>query len=364
MRKKICVLIGVILGLVNPCFSITRNQVVQNALDWEYTDNWTPQIDTVTFGTYTFQSNFRTSANNGNPPYNREAYVFGGGDSEARFIQRINNGVCPGGRNDFNATHSTKWLYKHGYRNEVPQRLAGIDCSAFASRCLEIARTNTTGLANISLRLSSRNDLKPGDMLNYVGNHVILVMTRPQSGNLDTAEATPPNVIIRRNRVMSGIGSNYLPYSPFPQFSNWFPPESPATNTNRPTIRVTIRSGRNIIAGSVTMRIDGAIATPTLSSFNAQTINASYTPTSDLADGTHTVYIYATNELNLEDEATHTFTIDTTPPKIKKAEIFPQEKVEGTMTTMGACGYSKDYDTGNIVSRPLVRECLHLVKIT
>ncbi|MEW6104545.1 MAG: hypothetical protein AB1630_12150, partial [bacterium] len=97
-------------------------------------------------------------------------------------------------------------------------------------------------------------------------------------------------------------------------------------------------------------------------------------------DGTNTISIVArdwgpnggnqidqdenTSSYNPGTDTNHKIYIDTTPPKIKKVGIFPQEKVEGTMTTMGACGYSKDYDTGNIVSRPLVRECLHLVKIT
>ncbi|MEW6104486.1 MAG: Ig-like domain-containing protein [bacterium] len=63
-------------------------------------------------------------------------------------------------------------------------------------------------------------------------------------------------------------------------------------------------------------------------------------------------------------ETCHEFEIDLTPPKIKKAEILPQERVEGTTTFTGVRGYSKDYDTGNIVNTPLMRECLHLVKIT
>ncbi|MEW6007920.1 MAG: hypothetical protein AB1595_07255 [bacterium] len=129
-------IIWAIFGLFNLGFPITRNQVVQNALDWEYTENWTPQIDTVTFGTYTFQSNFRTAASGGDPPYNREAYVFGGDDNEATFINRINNGVCPGGSNTSNYAHSTKYLYEQGYN--VAGSLAGIDCSAFASACLDL----------------------------------------------------------------------------------------------------------------------------------------------------------------------------------------------------------------------------------
>ncbi|MEW6007919.1 MAG: hypothetical protein AB1595_07250 [bacterium] len=178
-------------------------------------------------------------------------------------------------------------------------------------------------------------------------------MTRPQAGNVDTAEAKPPNVIIERSRRMNLIGNTYLPYSPFPQFSNWSPPESPATNTNRPTIRVTIRSRTNILANSIVMRIDGATVTPTLSpSSDANTIDVSYTPTTALSDGTHTVSIYARNELNLEDEATNRFFIDSTPPKIKKVRIFSGEK-KGNNIINAMTRYEKDYTTGSITSKPL-----------
>ena len=82
-------------------------------------------------------------------------------------------------------------------------------------------------------------------------------------------------------------------------------------NDSTPEIKVTIKSGTNIIGSSIVMKIDGnPVSLPSYS--NATQINVSYTPTTPLSDGQHSVYIYAKNSLDLEDDNIanqHGFTI-------------------------------------------------------
>ena len=300
-------IIGLIIGISEAAYAITRSQVIQRGLTWEFTDNWTPAKDTVMFGTHTYKSNFTVGGT-----YNQEAYVYKGSDSESTFISRIGNGVCPGGMNIIEGSHSTKWFYTNGYASEVISKLAGIDCSAFVSACWGVSRTNTSGLANMCLQLSDRNELKPGDILDRPGYHVILALTKPNSGNINTAEsASPPGyVIVRRNRLISSISSTYGAYTPFPTFSDFIPAEGEIINEATPEIKVTIKSGTNIKASSILMKIDGAPVSPSISpSTDATEILVSYTPTTNLSDGEHEVYVYAKNTLNFEDSIVHHFIV-------------------------------------------------------
>ena len=91
------------------------------------------------------------------------------------------------------------------------------------------------------------------------------------------------------------------PYSPFPQFQNVIPEKNAVINSARAEIKFKIKSGTNINASSIILKIDNVAKTlPTYA--DAKEIQVSYTPTEDLADGQHTLYIYAKNAINLEDE--------------------------------------------------------------
>ena len=311
---------------IKQVYGITRSEVVQQALNWEYTDKWNPQTDEVYFGTNVFKSNFRIGTG-----YNVETYVYGGSDSEATFINRIKNKICPGGNNIDNPKHSTKWFYDQGYN--VANKLAGIDCSAFVSSCWNVSRTNASGLANMSIRLSNRSELKPGDILARPGYHVILVLTKPESGKINIAEATPPNVRVVRGKVLTSISSSYGAYTSFPMFSDFSPAEGTIINNASPKIKVKIKSGVNIKASTIVLKIDGVEKTPTLSpSADAKEINVSYTSSEDLSDGEHTVYIYAKNALDLEDDnadTLHRFIIDLPPTVDSPAVAWPTVPKEG-----------------------------------
>lgn len=51
-------IISLIIGISESAYAITRSQVIQQGVVWEFTDNWTPSKDTVMFGTHTFKSHF------------------------------------------------------------------------------------------------------------------------------------------------------------------------------------------------------------------------------------------------------------------------------------------------------------------
>lgn len=59
--------------------------------------------------------------------------------------------------------------------NNVSAYAVGVDCSGFVSRCWGTSsKYGTSTIPNISTALSSLNDLRRGDCLNYAGHHVRL----------------------------------------------------------------------------------------------------------------------------------------------------------------------------------------------
>jgi len=183
--------------------TITRDDITQYALTREFCPDWQPLTNVVELTnekgeTAVFMSNFSTEHT-----YNYEAYVYGGEDSESGFIGRIDGGTCPGGINMHNREHSTTWLYENKYWPS--SSLAGIDCSAFVSECWKVARTNTSGLAAMSLALPSKGDLKPGDILDRPKIHVILVLTQAQNGCVNTIESTSPGIIFIPGRTFGEV---------------------------------------------------------------------------------------------------------------------------------------------------------------
>jgi len=91
-------------------------------------------------------------------------------------------------------------------------------------------------------------------------------------------------------------------------------------NNAKPTIKFTFSdSGSGIKQSTVKINVDGTDHAPTTASFNADgtVLTCTYTPTSNLADGTHTIKINGADyDGNTASEVTSTFKIDTTPPTL------------------------------------------------
>ena len=223
-------------------------------------------------------------------------------------------------------------------------RFTGLDCSGFVTRCWNIPRYHQgTGQLSEWSKNIDINDLKSGDILNKVGLHTIIFkdwIEKPAKAKIihATADRFKYNEHIRRvieDEVMISQIADYIPYSPFPIFSNITPSSSTIMNIITPTIQITIQSGpqtgdnfNKVISTSVYIIIDkdtenerivpntALTKTPTTNS-KSLVITYNVPEANPLSEGEHTIYVYAQNELNLEDDNTdklHLFTIDTTPP--------------------------------------------------
>ncbi len=107
-----------------------------------------------------------------------EAYSYGGNDNVATFLSRIANGDGAG-------SHLVHYQAAGG----TPWWASGIDCSAFVSRCWEIARQSTRTLPNYSTEIP-RTEMLPGDILNIPANHVRLFDKRAADGRPIVYEAS------------------------------------------------------------------------------------------------------------------------------------------------------------------------------
>jgi hypothetical protein len=91
-------------------------------------------------------------------------------------------------------------------------------------------------------------------------------------------------------------------------------------NNAQPTITFTISdSGSGVKASTVTINLDGTNYAPSTTSFNADgtILSCTFTPSGNLADGSHTIKINADDyDGNSATEVTSTFKIDTTPPTL------------------------------------------------
>lgn len=57
----------------------------------------------------------------------------------------------------------------------VSRHAVGLDCSGFISRCWRLSKKHSTGtLVSLCLRLASPADLRPADIMNQPGGHVLL----------------------------------------------------------------------------------------------------------------------------------------------------------------------------------------------
>lgn len=94
-------------------------------------------------------------------------YKWGGFDGPATFDAAIANGDAAG---DVSSPEKRR-LDNAG----VSQHAAGLDCSGFVSRCLKLPTVHDTRqLPSVCDPLPSADDLRPGDLLNIPGRHVVL----------------------------------------------------------------------------------------------------------------------------------------------------------------------------------------------
>ena len=302
-------------------YAITRNQVISNAQTYINIYPWTPIHDSYDFVQgdpfYTFYSQYKTLLNGGysfpyynypitgyvsGPPYPIVAYVYGGCDAVVTYSNRILYGDCPGGYN------TSTWYLPlseggFGFGQEVPDHLAGIDCSGYVTNCWGMTGHPyaTSTLDDICLEIDD-DRLKPGDILNKSGYHVVLFY----SGNVDTnfslviyqsqstVSSTPPGVILCKTYWLDY--GDYISYSIFPQFSGMDPlPDTTLEIQDKiPTIKVIAEGSINIT--NAIMWLDGESVTPTLDG-KKKSKTIKYEPTS-LAPGKHYVKVQCSNVVN------------------------------------------------------------------
>ena len=287
---------------------------------WIYsTSNWPYYINTTT------------------APFVGEAYAWGRNDKYATFQERIDFGKIAGARIEDTDTNPSI----PGCENLAP--FTGTDCSGFAQRVLGLSnrildygedKYNVIALEGISIKIN-KNQLKKGDIITTSEPHVIVFK---EWENEPTTIANVIHARLSKVKVMEeNINiSNKDFYSPFPIFSNITPSSSTIMNISTPTIQITIQSGpqtgdnyNKVVSTSVYIIIDKGTSnerivpntaltkTPTTNS-KSLIITYNVPIANPLSEGKHTIYVYAQNELNLEDDNTdklHLFTINTTPPE-------------------------------------------------
>ncbi len=117
--------------------------------------------------------------------YTGEAYYFGGNDSTSGFLSKM----------------------KSGY---VPRKNAGIDCSAFVSRCWKTTRHWTGSIPTIAPKISW-DALVMGDCFNIPKSHVMLYHYRAASGAYVVWEAAgSTNLVVHRSHPASYVWT-YVP---------------------------------------------------------------------------------------------------------------------------------------------------------
>ena len=103
------------------------------------------------------------------------AYKWGGWDTPESFDNGLRKGRAAGD------VYSAEKRRKGGAA--VSGDCVGIDCSGFVSRCWALkTRESTSTLGGISKRLASPDELKPADVMNTAGGHVILFVRWLDSG--------------------------------------------------------------------------------------------------------------------------------------------------------------------------------------
>jgi len=257
--------------------------------------------------------------------YTGEAYAWGYWDKPSDFGANIN-------------TEAASWIAGKRDVDTLPFGYAGftgLDCSGFASRVLGLSAHNSTEELQALSILVSTSNLKAGDLL-FVPGHVVVFADAALAGNSvsimhavtwsygvsqQVRRAISESTEFRIEDGLLYLRSKSRPgdtwedekvqhdlYSLFPQFQDITPEKDAVISSARAEIKYNIKSGTNIDASSIILKIDNvAKMLPTYS--DAKEIQVSYTPTEDLADGQHTLYLYAKNAINLEDDVSVEFTV-------------------------------------------------------
>lgn len=154
--------------------AVTRDEALATAASFAG-HRWTPRAENARNGRDPAGIMVRTpDRSTGNPdlwqpgkPYIGVPYKWGGFDTLASFERGVRAGKAAGD------------LYNAEKRRlggaAVSSAAVGLDCSGFISRCWRLAeKQSTRSLPTLCKRLGSLAELRPGDVLNQPGGHVVL----------------------------------------------------------------------------------------------------------------------------------------------------------------------------------------------
>jgi cell wall-associated NlpC family hydrolase len=342
---------------------LTREQAVRNGLRWLGVQGWTPATDTVTFDELPDKPAFAScyaKTRTGEPggtgaSYTVIPYVYGGFlRSPEEFVNQIGQKAerAAGGwdrskgtvTSDFSrsisdATKGASAGEKQPRTTQKeylgPSHLLGTDCSGFVQNCWGVTRQkeSTGTLAKMCLAIEKR-DLKPGDILDSPGDHVVLFRRWTNPGSRSTVRilhaqgGKPPGSprpyrdgdvagrVAEENKPL-GFFQRYGAYSPFPQFvyARPFPNEQlPAGGF--PPIDVSVRlygSGSTALVG---LYVDqGAVPAATsvaMAAAGRVGLDVVWSPSTPLGKGRHAVQVVALNRIkgqSFQDEFVWAFEI-------------------------------------------------------
>jgi parallel beta-helix repeat protein len=117
-----------------------------------------------------------------------------------------------------------------------------------------------------------------------------------------------------------------------PTISNLQPPDASKTNDSTPNIGADYSDLSGIDTASVVLKVDGIVVTP-------QTLTASgvsYTPASELSDGSHDVELIVDDMYNNQATTTWSFTVDSTPPSISNRLPSDTSKTDNNIPIISA----------------------------
>lgn len=135
------------------------------------------------------------------------AYKWGGFDTPEKFSAGVRSGKGAGD------VYTSEKRRKGGAA--VSGDVVGVDCSGFISRCWKLSKKQSTQtLPSVSKPLNSPDDLKPGDIMNQPGGHVILFVrwTKQDKSRALFYEAEPFSKTLASEMHISGLtAAGYSP---------------------------------------------------------------------------------------------------------------------------------------------------------
>lgn len=170
MKHKRCfyfAFLGALLSGTSAGWGITRQAMIDTAQVYA-------ELEWTCYNTFTSSTHGAFIAGR---QYTGEAYRFGGNDHWAAF------------------------LYKVEVLKLRPRQEAGIDCSAFVSKCWNFPfRPTTHTLPDVSAPIP-RSKLRTGDILNKIGSHTVLIEHAPPAGPVVVYEAVGGTIarVVRRS---------------------------------------------------------------------------------------------------------------------------------------------------------------------